>query len=88
MATRAIVSLSRGDTVVLSEDEMLGRVARTGRIEMQKRSSENLQDIILETQTRCECNSKMGTRNAVDLCGCDLDSWLKIGSSCGPLRIC
>jgi len=48
LATRAIVSLSRGDTVVLSEDEMLGRVARTGRIEMQKRSSENLQDIISE----------------------------------------
>jgi len=49
LATRAIVSLSRGNTVVLSEDEKIGRVARIGRIETQKRSSENLQDIILET---------------------------------------
>ena len=87
MATRAIVSFSRGDTVVLSEDEMLGRVARTGRIEMQKRSSKNPQDIILEMQTKWECNSKMGTRNTIDLCGCNLDSWIKIGSICGPLRI-
>jgi len=72
---------------VLSEDEMLGRVARTGRIKMQRRSSKNPQNIILEMQTRWECNSKMGTRNKVDLCGCDLDSWLKIGYICGPLRI-
>jgi hypothetical protein len=69
LTTRAIVKLSRGDTAVLSEDELVGRVPGTGSTGMQKRPSGNLQDIILETWKRRECNSKMRTRNVVDLCG-------------------